>query len=67
MQCNDIDGINASGRAPIIMQQASASARPRRGLGTAAAAFRLATAAAAYDSSVNWRQCRWPWAKLVLV
>ena len=33
MQCNDIDGINASGRAPIIMQQASASARrqwPRR-------------------------------------
>ena len=27
MQCNDIDGINASGRAPIIMQQASASAR----------------------------------------
>ena len=30
MQCNDIDGINASGRAPIIMQQASASARPQR-------------------------------------
>ena len=34
MQCNDIDGINASGRAPIIMQQALArwlpdGARPR--------------------------------------
>ena len=26
MQCNDIDGINASGRAPIIMQQASVAA-----------------------------------------
>ena len=64
MQCNDIDGINASGRAPIIMQQASAS----RGHGAASAtAFRSAMAAAAYDSSVNWRQCRWPWAKLVLV
>lgn len=30
MQCNDIDGINASGRAPIIMQQASASAASAR-------------------------------------
>ena len=30
MQCNDIDGINASGRAPIIMQQASASAWRQR-------------------------------------
>ena len=61
MQCNDIDGINASGRAPIIMQQASASARRQRPSAVATAA------AAAYDSSVNWRQCRWPWAKLVLV
>ena len=34
MQCNDIDGINASGRAPIIMQQASASARRQRHFGS---------------------------------